>query len=60
MYVYNVDTVEGGDLALLRQHPLDGKRDESGKGVTKPDGPSPSLDAGAANSDTGIPKCLVM
>ncbi|XP_076287840.1 autophagy-related 18a isoform X2 [Lasioglossum baleicum] len=28
LYVYNLDTTEGGDCTLLKQHRLDGKRDE--------------------------------
>ncbi|XP_076636305.1 autophagy-related 18a isoform X3 [Colletes latitarsis] len=28
LYVYNLDTTEGGDCTLLKQHRLDGKRDD--------------------------------
>lgn len=34
LYVYNMDSNEGGDLTLYKQHRLDGKIDE-----TKTDGP---------------------
>lgn len=53
LYVYNLDTNEGGDLTLLRQHRLDGKFEDSSKGTTQTDGASQSGDAAAANSDTG-------
>lgn len=47
LYVYNIDSNEGGDLVLLKQHRLDGKDDgvkSSSKDV---------LDGAAANSETG-------
>lgn len=38
MYVYNIDSNEGGDLTLHRQHRLDEKKDEASKGGSKTDG----------------------
>lgn len=35
LYVYNIDSNEGGDLILHKQHRLDGKKDDSPKGSLK-------------------------
>ncbi|KAJ8959749.1 hypothetical protein NQ314_006178, partial [Rhamnusium bicolor] len=39
LYVYNLDSSEGGDLVLYKQHKLDGHPEGASKGPDKPDGP---------------------
>ncbi|CAB3373339.1 Hypothetical predicted protein [Cloeon dipterum] len=65
LYVYEINTAEGGDCVLLRQHKLDGKETEgcppkapSGDVVDKPSSSlaMPKPEAGAISSYAGILK----
>lgn len=55
LYVYNMDTNEGGDLTLLRTHNLDGRPDDGKTAVDgSPKGAEAAGSSGAAAAESGI------